>query len=307
MPADLHPIDAAPNTRRAYTADWRDFTAWCAQHDRCALPALPATVADYLADRAEQAADRAPLAVATLDRRVATISQAHQLAGYATPTKSEAVRSKLKGIRRARRTGGQRQARPATTPILKQLLAAARPGLAGQRDRALLLIGFAGAFRRSELVALDCADLDFRTDGLVIMVRRSKTDQEGQGREIAIPYGSTPATCPVRALQAWLVGADIVRGPIFRAVHRAGRVARRRLEGRSVARIVQACAQRAGLDPHQFSGHSLRAGLATAAAEAGFSSHAIKRQTGHKSDRVLDRYIRGGTLFKGNVAAGLGL
>jgi integrase len=179
--------------------------------------------------------------------------------------------------------------------------------LLGERDRALLLVCFAGAFRRSELVSLDVADVSFTRDGLVIRLRRSKTDQEGEGRTIGIPYGSRPMTCPVRALKEWLDFSGITAGPLFRPVNRHGQVLATRLSDRGVARVVQRAAAAAGLDPTDVAGHSLRAGLATSAAAAGVSERAIMAQTGHKSLPMVRRYIRDGSLFIENAAAGVGL
>src|SRR6185295_17201361 len=167
----------------------------------------------------------------------------------------------------------------------------------------LILIGFAGAFRRSELVALTVADVQFTHDGLVVRLHHSKTDQEGVGATKGIPYGSTPATCPVRTLRAWLDAAGIAEGPIFRPINRWGQLGPRALSGHAVAAIVKQLAAHAGYDPAAFSGHSLRAGLATAAAAAGVAYHSLKKQTGHKSDQILQRYIRDGSLFRENAAA----
>ncbi len=188
---------------------------------------------------------------------------------------------------------------------LKAMLQALPEGLLGVRDRALLLVGFAGAFRRSELVSLDVADLSFTSDGLEVTLKRSKTDQEGQGRRIGIPFGSSPHTCPVRSLRAWLDGAGIADGPVFRDVSRRGRVGAVRLSDKAVARLVKRAARAAGLDPARFSGHSLRAGLATSAAKAGKTERAIMAQTGHKSEKMVRRYIRDASLFAENAAAGL--
>jgi integrase len=186
------------------------------------------------------------------------------------------------------------------------MVAALPDGLLGVRDRALLLVGFAGAFRRSELVSLDRPDLEFTKDGLTVMLRRSKSDQEGQGRKVGIPYGSNPETCPVRALQAWLEAAAITDGPVFRGVTRHGKV-QGRLSGYAVALIVKRYAAVGGLDPSRYAGHSLRAGLATAAAIGGASERSIMNQTGHKSITMVRRYIRDGNLFRENAAAKTGL
>ena len=180
-------------------------------------------------------------------------------------------------------------------------------GLGGARDRALLLLGFAGAFRRSELVGIDVEDLGFREEGLVVTLRRSKTDQEGEGRRVGIPYGSDPATCPFRAVRAWLKLSGIDSGPLFRPIDRRGRLGPSRLTDKSVALLVKRYVKDVGLDPARFSGHSLRAGLVTAAALAGASERSIMAQTGHRSPNMVRRYIRECSLFQDNAAAKTGL
>jgi integrase len=170
-----------------------------------------------------------------------------------------------------------------------------------------LLVGFAGGFRRSELVALDVEDLDFQRAGLAVTLRRSKTDQEGEGRKVGIAPGENAATCPVRALEAWLKHAEIESGAVFRAVTRHGRIGAARLSPQSVALVVKKYAAAVGKDPSEFGGHSLRAGLATQAAESGASERAIMNQTGHKSLRIVRKYIREGSLFRENASSKLGL
>ena len=179
--------------------------------------------------------------------------------------------------------------------------------LLGVRDRALLLVGFAGAFRRSELVGLDKQDCEFTNDGLVLMLRRSKNDQEAQGRKVAIPYGSHPETCPVRALQEWLEASGITEGALFRSMNRHRQIQSKRLSGYGVALVVKRYAEAAGLDPAKYAGHSLRAGLATSAAIGGASERSIMAQTGHKSVAMVRRYIREGSMFRENAAAKVGL
>jgi integrase len=196
---------------------------------------------------------------------------------------------------------------PLLTADMRRLMEVLPEGLLGQRDRALLLVGFAGGFRRSELVSLNVADARFSREGLTLTLRRSKTDQEGQGRLVAIPHGARPATCPVRALQDWLAAANLTGGPLFRAVNRHGGVGAGRLSDKAVARVVKRTAARAGLDPARYSGHSLRAGLATSAAQGGADERTIMQQTGHASLLMVRRYIREGTLFRDNAAAYLGL
>jgi integrase len=180
-------------------------------------------------------------------------------------------------------------------------------GIIGTRDRALVLLGFAGAFRRSELVGLDVEDCTFGKDGLTVTLRRSKTDQDGMGRKIGIPYGSNPETCPVRTVQAWMEMAGISSGPLFRSINRHGRMRSERLSGIDVSRVVKKLAERAGLDPAKYGGHSLRAGHATAAAIAGATERSIMKQTGHRSVQMVRRYIRDGSLFRDNSAGKLGL
>jgi site-specific recombinase XerD len=290
----------AANTLAAYRSDWNDFTVWCTSRKLESLPAEPATVALYITDLAERCKP------STITRRLATISQAHQQAGHATPTSAPVVRDVLQGIKREKGTAPAAKAAAVTT-IIRAMVETLDDDLKGKRDRALILLGFAGAFRRRELVALIVADVQFTNDGLVVKLQRSKTDQEGAGETKGIPYGSTPATCPVRALRVWLDAAGIAAGPIFRPINRWSQTQQRQLTDHAVAVIVKQLAARAGYDPAAFSGHSLRAGLATAAAAAGAAYHTIKKQTGHRSDQVLQRYIRDGSLFRENAAAKVGL
>ena len=288
------------NTRRAYASDWDDFARWCQPYGFSPLPAKPETVALYLTALADA------LKPSTLGRRLATISQVHQAAGHETPTTAAPVRLVWAGIRRAKGTDQHGKA-PAVTPELRRMVDTLGDSLIGVRDRALLLIGFAGAFRRSELVGLDVKDVHCGHDGLTIFIRKSKTDQEGQGRKVGIPYGSHPHTCPVRAFAAWMEKCALVEGALFRSVTRHGKLQPGRLSDRAVALIVKRAAQKAGLDPDKYAGHSLRAGLATSAAQAGVSERSIMAQTGHKSVVVARRYIRDGSLFRDNAAAQVGL
>lgn len=291
----------ASNTLRAYRSDWKDFKGWCAAQGVCAMPAEPQTVAYYLT-----ALIKKGLKVSTLQRRISAISQAHQAADHETPTKHAAVKSVWAGIRRAEGTAQEGKA-PVLTADIRAMVDTLPDGLSGVRDRALLLLGFAGAFRRSELVGLNVEDVTPGHEGLVVTLKRSKTDQEGQGRKVGIPYGSHPETCPVRALQAWLEVTGIKFGSLFRAVNRHSQLKPGRLSDKAVALVVKRAAEAAGLDPDQYAGHSLRAGLATSAAMAGVSERAIMAQTGHRSVNMVRRYIRDGSLFRENAAAGVGL
>lgn len=285
-------------TRSGYRSDLAHFTSWCDERSLPSLPAEPATVARYLADLAQ-----AGYAVATLERRLAALSQAHQAAGCDTPTRSLAVRKVFAGIKRRHGTAQQGKA-PLLPADLTLLLAELDDSPAGLRDRALLLLGFAGAFRRSELVALEVADLQLRREGLVVTIRRSKTDQEGEGAQLGIPRGRKES-CPVRAVEAWLKASAITEGPLFRPIDRHGNIKPQRLAPFHVARLIKRLADAAGLDPADYGGHSLRAGLATAAAAAGAEERDIMRQTRHKSERMVRKYIRGAKLFDRNAADGL--
>jgi len=288
-------------TLSAYDRDWRHFTAWAVAHELRALPADPATVAMYAADLANS---HKP---STIARRMAAISVAHQHANHPSPTRDASVRSVLAGIRRTHGTAPA-QVAPATIGDIRRMVTRLGDNTIDVRDRAVLLVGFAGAFRRSELVALDVADLVDNDDGLVIAVRRSKRDQEGRGDTKAIPYGADHETCPVRAVKAWLQRSGITDGPLFRPVDRHANINTTRLSGRAVADIVKRAADRAGLDPHQYSGHSLRAGFVTTAAANGATERAIARQTGHApNSTVLRTYIRPATVFADNAVTTIGL
>jgi integrase len=258
-------------------------------------------VALYLAHLAD--AGRKP---AGIDRVLSALAKAHQLAGYPGLRKHGAIAEVRAGIRRTLGTDQVRKA-PLLVDALKKITKKLRAGLFGARDRALLLTGFAGAFRRSELVALDVADLVWVPEGLTILVRRSKTDQEGKGRTVPIPRGRYEATCPVRAMRAWLEAAGIAAGAIFQGLTRGGRLTGKRLADRDVARLVKRAVGSTGLDSQFFSGHSLRAGLVTQAAREGKSDRKIMDQTGHRSRAMLDRYVREAELFVDNAASGLGL
>lgn len=288
------------NTLRGYRADWNHFTAWCTQHDKQYLPAQAETVALYLTVISNTHK------CSTLQRRLVAISQAHQAAGFETPTTEAPVRATWAGIRRVKGTR-QEGKTPTLTADIRRMVDTLPETKTGQRDRALLLFGFAGAFRRSELVSLTRADLLVTSEGITVTLRRSKTDQEGEGRKVGIPYGSRPHTCPVRALLAWLEAAEIEAGPLFRGIHRNGTILPRALSDKSVALIVKKTAEAAGLESALYAGHSLRSGLATSAAQAGVSERAIMKQTGHASVNMVRRYIRDGSLFRENAAAEVGL
>ena len=290
----------AENTLRGYRSDWRAFCAWCEGHGVCPLPAAPDTVAAYSAECAGH------LKVGSIQRRLNAIAEAHKVAGLDSPTASGMVKNVMKGIRRTLGTAPAQKAAAVTSDI-RSMMDTADAGLIGLRDRALILLGFAGAFRRSELVGLDVEDCALSRDGLTITLRRSKTDQDGHGRRIGVPYGSNPETCPVRVFQEWMERVGTTSGPVFHSINRYGQVHAGRLAAADVARVVKKLAVRAGLDATKYAGHSLRAGHATAAAAAGATERSIQNQTGHRSVQQLRRYIRDANLFRENSAGRLGL
>lgn len=278
------------NSKRAYAADLDHFRA--SGRD---IPCSPEVVAAYLAEIADA------FAVATIQRRLAAIAKAHRASGHGDPCRAEIVKATMRGIRRIRGVA-QREAQALQRDDLFALLERMGDSPIDIRDKALLLIGFAAAFRRSELVELDCADVDHVRQGIVLHLRHSKTDQDGQGRKIAIPHGRT-RWCPVRHLIDWLAHAGIEQGPIFRSIDRHGHIASDRLSSEAVSVIIKKRVEAAGFDPAAFSGHSLRAGFATSAVMAGASTLKVRAQTGHKSDAMLARYVRDGSLFTDNAAS----
>ena len=296
----------APATLKAYRSDWRDFEAWCRVRQLQALPASTQTVALYITDRAST------LASGTITRRLTSITKAHQSASFTdspASTRNFIVGETLKGIRRTIGTA-QKGKSPLLADDIRRIIAAAEDSPRGLRNRALALVGFAGAFRRSELARIDLCDLSFTKDGVVIDIRVSKTDQEGAGRKVGVPFGSDPDTCPVLALRRWLSEAQISAGPVFRKVGRYGHVSKRGLNSDSIGAILKRAAARAGMSLEtieNLSGHSLRAGHVTQATMSGVSERVIMRQTGHKSTATLRRYIRIGEMFRENAARGLGI
>ncbi|MEJ1959408.1 MAG: site-specific integrase [Nitrosomonadales bacterium] len=280
------------NTRLAYGNDIEHFLKWGGR-----IPSSPEHVASYLAEHANK------LTYATLSRRVIAIGRAHTAKGIQSPAHSEIVRATLHGIRRTYGSA-QRRVSPALLQDVRKMVSGLE-GIKGVRDKALLLIGFAGAFRRSELVGLQVEDIQFVKKGMIIRIRRGKTDQVGKGRDIAIPlvYGKLS---PVAAVKEWLQQSGINDGCVFRRVDRNGKVANGGLSPQSVALIVKQRAKQIGLDERQYSGHSLRAGLVTSAANSGVSSWKICQQTGHQSAAMMQRYIRGSRLFVDNPLGKIG-
>jgi integrase len=283
----------APATGKVYDRCWAEFRDWCASCGLDCLPASPETIALYLAVAAQR------LKVPSLQKRLAAIAAAHRRAGYEFPD-GPALAEVWKGIKRTKTVARQGKM-PLLAGEVKGLISGLPENLAGRRDRALILLGFVGAFRRSELVALDLDDIAFQADGMLVRLRRGKTDQEGAGGEKWIPRAEDPSHCPLRAVQRWILYAGLDDGPLFRAVDRLGRPAARRLSGDSVARIIQARVERS-LVARGFTGteasarakavaaHSLRSGLCVSALAAGTPEAALLPITGHRSRRGLEPY-----------------
>ena len=290
----------ATSTLRAYASDWADFDRFCVEHGLSALPADPGTVALYLTDLAHS---HRP---STLTRRTAAISIEHKRRGLASPTADPRVGEILRGIRRTLGTA-TKEAAPLGIGEVRRVVAHLPDSLAGARDRALLLVGFASAMRGSELVALNVEDIERRDEGLVLVQRRGKTDQEGVSARRAIPWGRDQQTCPVSALDAWLARSEIVQGAVFRGVTRHDKIGSDRLSQRGVTLVVKRATSDAGLDPTAFTSHSLRAGFCTTAAAAGASERAIANQSGHRDMQTLRKYVRHGTVFIDNAVSALGL
>lgn len=292
----------APATLRAYRADWHDFVQWCRTQGRTPLPAEPEAVAAYLASLA------ATHGRAALRRRLAAIGQAHRLKGI--PWVPDAlIRHTLRGILRQHGTPARRAA-ALTTAEIRKLLATCDAGLTGLRDRALLLLGYAGALRRSELVAIEREHITLTPDGLRLLIPRAKTDPEGEGAEIGIPRGERRETCPVRALQAWLEASRCDHGPVFRRVDMWGGIDDRALNPNAVRQILRKRAEAAGLTVgagERLSPHGLRAGFVTEAYKAGVPDEAIMAHTRHRDHTTMRAYVRRARLLTESPAKKLGL
>ena len=304
------------NTRRAYRSDLADFAGWCEGAGRSALPATPATLSAYLTYLAGHGAK-----VPTMSRRLSSIAYAHRFAGQANPVDSPRVHAVWEGIRRERAQPVD-QAPALMPPVLWDVLAALPEDLSGVRDRALLLVGFVGAFRRSELAALERPHVAPHPRGVVITIPTSKTDPYGKGQLIVLPHSSRPERCPVASLLAWLEEARIPDEPedhddsrasapvfVFRPVHRNGTtVAKRGMSEAAINNAVQRACMRALVpEASSYSAHSLRAGFATYASQRGASDRAIAHQTRHRSLASLDQYIRMESAWTDNAATALDL
>lgn len=278
----------APETLRAYATDWADFLAWCHAAGCEALPAPPAAVAAYLASLARTHSRSA------LDRRLAAIGHQHRLRELEWSAGHPAIRTTLRGIRR-QHGSRTRQAAALTSVELRKLVAVCPRDLTGIRDRALLLLGFAGALRRSELVSVDREHLRFTETGLRLFLPHSKTDAAGEGVELGITRGKRAETCPVRAVEAWLETSGVKFGPVFSKVDRWGTIEHARLCGDAVRQILLKRAKQAGLKVdagERLSPHGLRAGFVTEAYMAGARDEQVMDHTRHRDLKTMRGYVR---------------
>jgi len=289
------------STLHAYDIDFRIFEDWALEHGVSSLPACSSTIEAYIA-----ACRSRDVAVSTLSRYLTSIRKKHAKAGSPNPTNSEGIKATIRGYRRVKGLA-QKQAKPIAFDQLVRMVEQCGSSIKGLRDAAILTVGWCGALRRSEIVALNREDIDSVPEGIVLKIRSSKTDQEKKGRSIGIPFGSD-RFCPVQIIRRWYTVAQIAKGPLFPAIFRGAdkkifATFKRRDRGLSdgwIAKIVKACLEQAGYDSRGFSGHSLRAGFCTQAAKAGVPEWAIMNHTGHTSERTLHGYIREGELFSSN-------
>lgn len=299
----------ASATRRAYRSDWRDFVRWCegsrTRSARRALPASPDTVALYVGDLSRATTERPARSVATIERRLSAIAYFHNGHKVPSPTDDPSVREVMKGIRRELGVA-PRQKKGLSTEDLRTVVATLGDKPIEVRDRAILLMGFAGGFRRSELAGLDVEDLEDHPAGLLVRLRSSKTDQERAGRKVEIVYGADEATCPVRAARRWIDLAGSA-GPWLRPVDRHGNIADTRLSPKAIGLVVKRYMPGLEKDPRDFAGHSLRRGMATTAARNGAPERTIMRTTGHTHIATVRGYVDDGTLFTDPASGYLGL
>ncbi len=297
----------ADNTRRSYAAAWADFVRWCGLNERQALPATPETVADYLAAMAEG------YKLATVRHRLSVLNQAHEAQGLDAPGKTRLVRSVVRGIANQKASGGERKkkAEPVLTAHLQAIASKLdrKATTEAKRDKALLLIGFAGAFRRSELGALTVEDLNFEDRGVKITIRKSKTDQAGDGQAIGIAAGRNPSTCPVAALREWLSASGIVSGPVFQSFRKGGKLTGRGMSGEAIRLMIKARIGGALGESFAdvFSGHSLRRGFVSQGVLNGATERGMMKTTRHKSVEVFRSYVKDFGVWQDNETGALGL
>ena len=288
----------ANNTVRAYKSDFKDFGLFCAKNGFKSLPSEPRIVSLYLTYLSTKDSK-----ISTLKRRVVSIGVIHRLKGYYLDMKHPSIIENIMGIKR-RKGSIQKGKKPILINNLKQLINVIdeenKEDIKKLRDRSIILIGFSGGFRRNEIVSLDYEDLDFVEEGLKIQIRRSKTDQFGEGSIKALPYFDSSKYCPVISLKNWIEISKISTGPLFRRFVKGSKLSKNRLTDQTVALLIKQYLQLAGIDSKNYSGHSLRSGFATSAAESGAEERSIMDMTGHKSTEMVRRYIKEANLFKNN-------
>ena len=289
----------ANNTLRAYKSDFNDFSLFCVKNGFKSLPSDPKVVSLYLTYLSSKDAK-----MSTLKRRLVSIGVIHKLKGHYLDTKHPSIIENIMGIKR-RKGSIQLSKKPLLINYLKELINAIdkqkKEEIKKFRDRSIILIGFSGGFRRNEIVSLDYEDLDFVTEGLKINLRRSKTDQFGEGFKKALPYFDNSQYCPVVSLKKWIEVSKITSGPVFRRFTKGSRLSNNRLTDQTVALLIKEYLKLAGIDSKNYSGHSLRSGFATSAAESGAEERNIMAMTGHKSTEMVRRYIKEVNLFKNNA------
>jgi len=287
------------NTVRAYKSDFKDFGLFCAQNGFKSLPSEPKIVSLYLTYLSTKDAK-----MSTLKRRLVSIGVIHRLKGHYLDTKHPSIIENIMGIKR-RKGSIQLAKKPILISSLKKLINAIdeqdKEEIKKLRDRSIILIGFSGGFRRNEIVSLDYDDLDFVPEGLKINLRRSKTDQFGEGFTKALPYFDNLQYCPVVSLKKWIEISKITSGAVFRRFSKGSRLSENRLTDQTVALLIKEYLKLTGMDSRHYSGHSLRSGFATSAAESGVEERSIMAMTGHKSTEMVRRYIKEANLFKNNA------
>jgi len=289
----------AENTVRAYKSDFNDFGLFCAQNGFKSLPSEPKIVSLYLTHLSTK-----EVKMSTLKRRLVSIGVIHKLKGHYLDTKHPSIIENIMGIKR-RKGSIQKGKKPLLINNLKSIINVIdnkkNKEIKKIRDRSIILIGFSGGFRRNEIVSLDYDDLDFVQEGLKITVKRSKTDQFGEGSVKGLPYFDNQLYCPVRSIQKWLKISKINSGPLFRRFSKGSKLLENRLTDQTVALLIKEYLNIAGIDSKHYSGHSLRSGFATSAAESGAEERSIMAMTGHKSTEMVRRYIKEANLFKNNA------
>ncbi len=289
----------AENTIRAYKSDYNDFGIFCAKNGFKSLPTEPKIVSLYLTHLSTK-----DTKISTLKRRLVSIGMIHKIKGYYLDTKHPSIIENIMGIKR-RKGSIQKGKKPILINKLRELIDAIdqknKEEIKILRDRSIILIGFSGGFRRNELVSLNYDDLDFVKEGLKINIRRSKTDQFGEGSVKALPYFDNSNYCPVISLKNWIKVSRINSGPLFRRFNKGSNLSKNRLTDQTVALLIKKYLKLAGIDSKNYSGHSLRSGFATSAAESGAEERSIMTMTGHKSTEMVRRYIKEANLFKNNA------